>query len=395
MTTSAARSKLVKATGLAFTFMSVEIVGGYLAHSLAVLTDAAHLLSDVAGFAISLFCLTLAEKHATSLLSFGFKRAEVLGALLSVSLIWVVTALLLVEAASRALAIVRRDPNFTPVNGKLMFFVASFGLVANLLILRILGGQHGHAHGGGSLATSSSVPRDVESAQEEEVASPHHGGASHSRAHNHSHGSHDSHDAPGSHDAKDDADEAHDFPASEGSNLVDDVRRPKRTENINVTSAYVHAIGDVAQSVAVMLSASVIWIFPPATHPMVQLVDPFATVLFSLVVAYSTAGITKTSLHVLMQGVPYGFDPKDIKLAIERVALVVSVHELHFWSLSVDDHFLSAHVVVHRLDPATLPRIRAVLGKLGIRHSSIQLEEQSCSHPAVNACHSYGATGSR
>jgi len=69
--TASAQSKLVKATLLCLCFMLVEVVGGYLAHSLAVLTDAAHLLSDVAGFAVRFLskkisrpcCLSLNKKY--------------------------------------------------------------------------------------------------------------------------------------------------------------------------------------------------------------------------------------------------------------------------------------------------------------------------------------------
>ncbi|PPS07715.1 hypothetical protein GOBAR_AA12916 [Gossypium barbadense] len=83
--------------------MLVEIVGGMKANSLAVLTDAAHLLTDVAGFSISLFTVWASAWKATSNHSFGFSRLEVLGALISVQLIWLVSALLIYEALSRLL----------------------------------------------------------------------------------------------------------------------------------------------------------------------------------------------------------------------------------------------------------------------------------------------------
>ncbi|PPD90523.1 hypothetical protein GOBAR_DD12529 [Gossypium barbadense] len=83
--------------------MLVEIVGGMKANSLAVLTDAAHLLTDVAGFSISLFTVWASAWKATSNHSFGFSRLEVLGALISVQLIWLVSALLIYEALNRLL----------------------------------------------------------------------------------------------------------------------------------------------------------------------------------------------------------------------------------------------------------------------------------------------------
>lgn len=71
--------------------MVVEIIGGMKAHSLAVISDAAHLLSDIAGFAISLFAVWASGWEATPQQSFGFNRLEVLGALMSVQLIWLIS----------------------------------------------------------------------------------------------------------------------------------------------------------------------------------------------------------------------------------------------------------------------------------------------------------------
>ena len=116
--------------------MTIEVVGGYLAGSLAVMTDAAHLLTDVAGFMISIFSLMVAKMAPTEALSFGFGRAEILGALLSVVIIWVLTGVLLYEAILRAQAILRHSQKI-PVEGKLMFIVATIGLVFNLVLLKI------------------------------------------------------------------------------------------------------------------------------------------------------------------------------------------------------------------------------------------------------------------
>ena len=81
--------------------MVVEIAGGVIANSLAIMSDAAHLLSDLAGFLISLFAIMLARRPATSGLSFGFHRVEILGALVSILLIWILTGVLFIEAIER------------------------------------------------------------------------------------------------------------------------------------------------------------------------------------------------------------------------------------------------------------------------------------------------------
>ncbi|KAJ1639404.1 hypothetical protein T492DRAFT_936591 [Pavlovales sp. CCMP2436] len=80
--------KLKWAVGLALLFMGIEIAGGILAHSLAILTDAAHMLSDVAGFIVSIVALALTSRPPNGTFSFGYHRAEVLGAMLSIFAVW-------------------------------------------------------------------------------------------------------------------------------------------------------------------------------------------------------------------------------------------------------------------------------------------------------------------
>ena len=103
-----------------------EIFGGLYSGSLALLGDAAHMFSDVAGLLISLVALSITARQPTASHSFGFHRAEVIGALLSVALIWSVTAMLLVEAVQRVF-----HPE--PIQGEFMIGVAAAGLVVNVL----------------------------------------------------------------------------------------------------------------------------------------------------------------------------------------------------------------------------------------------------------------------
>ena len=81
--------------------MTAEVVGGVLSNSLAIATDAAHLLTDFASFMISLFAIWMAGKPRSERMSFGWHRAEVLGAIVSVLMIWVVTGVLVYMAVMR------------------------------------------------------------------------------------------------------------------------------------------------------------------------------------------------------------------------------------------------------------------------------------------------------
>lgn len=98
-----------------------------MAGSLAVATDAAHLLTDFAGFMISLFALYISERPATKTLSYGYHRAEVIGALTSVLLIWVVTGILVYMAVQRIIL------NEFEINAPIMLITSGIGLIVNIM----------------------------------------------------------------------------------------------------------------------------------------------------------------------------------------------------------------------------------------------------------------------
>lgn len=84
-------SKLKTIALVSLIFMSIEIVGGALAHSIAIMADAFHLLSDVIAYVISLYAVLLSKRMAPKHLTFGYEKAQPLGALINVAIIWCVT----------------------------------------------------------------------------------------------------------------------------------------------------------------------------------------------------------------------------------------------------------------------------------------------------------------
>ena len=123
--------KLVCVSVICVIFMTAEIIGGIISGSLAIMTDAAHLLSDLLGFAISIFALLIGQRAPTNTLTFGYHRAEVVGALTSVILIWGLTIWLLYEAVVRIIT----KP---VVNGKEMLIIAVIGLGCNIIMMFVL-----------------------------------------------------------------------------------------------------------------------------------------------------------------------------------------------------------------------------------------------------------------
>ena len=78
--------------------MTVEIMGGIMANSIAILADALHLLSDVLAYIISLQAVIMSHKKPPFFMTFGYEKIQPLGALVNVSIIWFVTLELVIEA---------------------------------------------------------------------------------------------------------------------------------------------------------------------------------------------------------------------------------------------------------------------------------------------------------
>jgi cobalt-zinc-cadmium efflux system protein len=118
--------------------MVAEFVGGLLSNSLALLADAAHMLTDVAALALSLFALWFAQRPATSEKTYGYLRLEILAALLNGSTLIVLSFFIFREAWHRF-----QEP--VEIAGGLMLVVAVGGLVVNIIAAYMLHASAGHS----------------------------------------------------------------------------------------------------------------------------------------------------------------------------------------------------------------------------------------------------------
>lgn len=118
--------------------MAVEFAGGLLAGSLALLADAAHMLTDAGALALSLFALHVARRPATPEKTYGYQRVEILAALLNGATLIVVAIFIFREAYFRFL-----DP--PDVRSGLMLGVAAAGLLVNVVAARMLHGSAPHS----------------------------------------------------------------------------------------------------------------------------------------------------------------------------------------------------------------------------------------------------------
>lgn len=275
-----ARRALIGATVFTFLFMIVEIVGGWFAGSLAIMTDAAHLLTDVAAMLLSLFAMFLARRPANETMTFGYHRAEILGALASVVTIWALVAILCYEAILRLIS----DAHLVgdTVDGRIMTIVGSAGLLVNIIDAFILhwgNAPHGHSHAHGQ---------------------------------GHAHGHH-------------------------GNVNV-------RAAFLHVVGDCLQSIGVIAASLIIWIGNQVEFGSPKAKKSLWNLADPIASLLFGVITLATTVSICKKIVDVLMERVPEEIDYEVVKRDLESIQGVSQVHDLHIWSLSLGKVSLSVHL---------------------------------------------------
>jgi cobalt-zinc-cadmium efflux system protein len=133
--TGSHRRRLLAVLAITVSVMVVEVVGGLVSGSLALLADAGHMLTDAAGVGLALLAAAFAAPPATPARTFGYQRFEILAAVTNALLLFAVAGCVLVEAVLRF----RNPPGLST---GLMLAVATLGLSANLVSMLILrGGQ--------------------------------------------------------------------------------------------------------------------------------------------------------------------------------------------------------------------------------------------------------------
>jgi len=114
-------------------FMLAEAIGGYLTNSLALISDAAHMLTDTAALAIALVAIRIGKRAPDPLRTFGYARFEILAAMFNAVVLFLVAMYILYEAIERF-----RNP--PPIASGAMMIIAALGLVINVLSMRLLRG---------------------------------------------------------------------------------------------------------------------------------------------------------------------------------------------------------------------------------------------------------------
>ncbi len=255
----------------------VELAGGFWTGSLALLSDAGHMFSDVLALGLAATAARLAQRPAGHRHTYGWARAEVIGALVNSLLMLVIIVVLVVEAVARLHA-----PQ--PVAAAGMIGIALVGLLVNIAVAWVM----------------------------------------------------------------------------------------SRGEiTLGARAALLHVMGDLVSSFAAVVAGAVIY----ATGWLP--IDPILSLVIAGLILISTLRLLRDTVHVLMEGVPPALEIPAIGRALAGIPGVVSVHDLHVWSITPDKIALSAHIELH--DILQWPGILASAGELlheryGIGHITLQPE---------------------
>jgi cobalt-zinc-cadmium efflux system protein len=149
------------------------------------------------------------------------------------------------------------------------------------------------------------------------------------------------------------------------------ILHPVQHNDLNARAAYLHVLGDLLGSVAVMLSGLLIWVTD------IHLFDPLVTLLFSVFLCWQASKIIRKSVVILMQAAPEGLDMTAIHQTLAGIAGVQEVHDLHVWSVSSTRVALSAHLIVLPPHNALQEAHRLLEEKYQIHYMTIQVEAQA------------------
>lgn len=350
-------------------FFLLELIIGYMSHSLALIADSFHMLNDIISLLVALWAVNVAKnRNADASYTYGWKRAEILGALVNAVFLVALCFTILVEALQRLI-----NPP-TIENPKRVMYVGIAGLVSNfvgLVLFHDHGHSHGHSHGGGS----DDHEHDAEA-----------------QTHSHSH----------FYNATEGADESnHSIDHSNGNirevwpqSVVERIsfegtallgnkgadakhgvpKKATHTKSLNMHGVFLHVLGDALGNVGVIAAALFIW---KTDYSWRFYSDPVVSLVITLIIFSSAVPLSRKCSRILLQATPSNISADAVQRDILSVPGVRSVHDFHIWNLTESFFIASLHVQIdsspdHFAEIAK--SIRSIFHSYGIHSATVQPE---------------------
>jgi len=256
---------------------------GLRAHSLALISEAGHNVSDLLAIALSFVAVYFQARPATDQKTFGYQRAGVLAAFVNAVTLVVLSAWIAIEAIHRLGAPVAVQP-------RLMMYVAAAGVLMNGTVATLLWRFSG---------------------------------------------------------------------------------------DVNIRSVFLHMLGDTLSTAAVIAGGAAILLTG------MTWIDPVLSIVIAGMILWSSVGIIRETLNILLEGTPRNLQLGVIREAMASVEGVLDVHDLHVWSLGSQSHALASHVTIAEMPMSECSSIlQGINGRLRekfhIMHTTIQFETTGC-----------------
>jgi len=147
--------------------------------------------------------------------------------------------------------------------------------------------------------------------------------------------------------------------------------------DVNMRSAFLHMAGDTLSTAAVIAGGAGILLTGK------NWIDPVLSLVIAALILWSSVGIVRETLNILLEGTPRSCSLPEIRAGMEAVEGVINVHDLHVWSLGSQSHALACHVCIADIPPSEsaciLLKLNHVLKEhFQIAHTTIQFEHQGC-----------------
>ncbi len=264
-------------------YIVLLVIAGVRAHSLALLSEAGHNVSDFLALLLSLTAVYLEQRPPSATKTYGYSRAGVLAAFINAMTLVAIAFYIFYEAGHRLVSPGHVHPG-------LMIVVAAAGVVMNGAISIILW---------------------------------------------------------------------------------------RSSKDLNIRSAFLHMLGDTLSTAAVIGGGWAILISGQ------NWIDPALSFGIGAMILWSSFGIIRETLNILLEGTPRGMDLSNVGKEIAAVTGVNDVHDLHVWSIGSDSHALSCHISIADIPPsaseAILSEVQERLrAKFHIHHTTIQFEHVVC-----------------
>ncbi|KAL4748513.1 hypothetical protein BDW72DRAFT_195723 [Aspergillus terricola var. indicus] len=291
--------RLGAAIGISAAFFLTELSVGFYTHSLALVADAFHYLNDLVGFIVAFVALKVSNsEHSPKELSFGWQRAQVLGAFFNGSLLFALGISIFLQSIERFITLHHVE------NPKLMFIIGSIGLGLNIICATFLHEHHHHDDRRHSDSEAEPQGRgDFEQQREFENKAKHH---------DHRHMEHEELPIFGGHD-------------------------------LGMMGVLLHVAGDAANNLGVMVAALVIWL---TRYEARYYADPATSMGIAAMILLSALPLIRQSGLILLESAPNKLNPADVKHDLEKIPGVIAVHELHIWRLNQHKTLASVHVAM-------------------------------------------------